>query len=96
VEALGEVIAENPRGIMWRKDELSGLIADMDKYAGTGSVGGKSAEEIRDVIACQQAARARQRVQAMTAKMFDMHIVRYGADFCVRLGEYAAKKTRRG
>jgi hypothetical protein len=32
VEALGEVLSENPRGIMWRKDELSGLIADMDKY----------------------------------------------------------------
>lgn len=32
LEALGEVLSENPRGVMWRKDELSGLIADMDKY----------------------------------------------------------------
>ena len=32
VEALGEALADNSRGIMWRKDELSGLIADMDKY----------------------------------------------------------------
>ena len=38
VEALGEVLSENPRGIMWRKDELSGLIADMDRYTkSTGS-----------------------------------------------------------
>jgi len=43
VEALGEVLADNPRGIMWRKDELSGLVSDMDKYAGHGSVGGTRA-----------------------------------------------------
>lgn len=37
VEALGEVLSENPRGIMWRKDELAGLVADLDKYSsGTG------------------------------------------------------------
>jgi hypothetical protein len=33
VEALGGVLAENPSGIMWRKDELAGLIADLDKYS---------------------------------------------------------------
>ncbi|MCL2012412.1 MAG: YfjI family protein [Cystobacterineae bacterium] len=43
VEALGEALADNPRGIMWRKDELSGLVSDMDKYAGSGSVGGTRA-----------------------------------------------------
>ncbi|MDL2207153.1 DUF3987 domain-containing protein, partial [Desulfovibrio sp. OttesenSCG-928-M16] len=40
VEALGEVLSENPRGIMWRKDELAGLIADLDKYSSSGSGGG--------------------------------------------------------
>ncbi|MDR1685022.1 MAG: DUF3987 domain-containing protein [Desulfovibrio sp.] len=40
VEALGEVLSENPRGIMWRRDELSGIIADMDKYSSGNSGGG--------------------------------------------------------
>jgi phage/plasmid primase-like uncharacterized protein len=40
VEALGEVLSENPRGIMWRKDELAGLIADLDKYSSGNSGGG--------------------------------------------------------
>jgi hypothetical protein len=39
-EALGEVLSENPRGIMWRKDELAGLIADLDKYSSGNSGGG--------------------------------------------------------
>jgi hypothetical protein len=38
-EALGEILSENPRGIMWLRDELSGLIADMDKYT-KGARGG--------------------------------------------------------
>ena len=40
VESLGEIVAENPRGVMWWRDELSGLIADMDKYSGNGKGGG--------------------------------------------------------
>jgi hypothetical protein len=40
VEALGVVLSENPRGIMWRKDELAGLIADLDKYSSGNSGGG--------------------------------------------------------
>jgi|GEM_PF-4033554 len=34
-EALGEALAENPRGIMWRRDEMAGLITDFDKYSGS-------------------------------------------------------------
>jgi len=37
VEALGEALSDNPRGIMWRKDELSGLIADMNRYTQSAS-----------------------------------------------------------
>jgi hypothetical protein len=40
VEALGVALVENPRGIMWRKDELAGLIADMNKHSANGGGGG--------------------------------------------------------
>lgn len=33
-EALTDALAANPRGILWNRDELSGLILDLDKYAG--------------------------------------------------------------
>jgi hypothetical protein len=33
-EALTEVLGGNPRGILWNRDELSGLILELDKYAG--------------------------------------------------------------
>jgi hypothetical protein len=32
-EALTDALAANPRGILWNRDELSGLIADLDRYA---------------------------------------------------------------
>ncbi len=43
VEALGAVLNENPRGIMWRRDELAGLIADLDKYSSGNNCGGTRA-----------------------------------------------------
>ncbi len=33
-ESLPEVLADNPRGVLWFRDELSGLILDFDKYSG--------------------------------------------------------------
>jgi len=33
-EALTDAIDANPRGILWNRDELSGLIQDLDKYSG--------------------------------------------------------------
>ncbi len=33
-EALSDALAGNPRGIMWYRDELSGLLLELDKYAG--------------------------------------------------------------
>lgn len=41
VEALSDVLQDNPKGVLWRKDELSGLIADLDKYS--SSKGGTKA-----------------------------------------------------
>ncbi|MGO9376217.1 MAG: DUF3987 domain-containing protein [Syntrophobacteraceae bacterium] len=33
-EALSDALSGNPRGIMWYRDELSGLLLELDKYAG--------------------------------------------------------------
>lgn len=33
-EALTDALAANPRGILWNRDELSGLILELDKYTG--------------------------------------------------------------
>lgn len=33
-EALAVALNNNPRGILWNRDELSGLILDLDKYSG--------------------------------------------------------------
>jgi Protein of unknown function (DUF3987) len=35
-EALGSAFSGNPRGILWNRDELAGLILDMDKYSKNG------------------------------------------------------------
>lgn len=43
VEALADALDQNPRGIMWRVDELSGLLADFDRYASSGKEGGTRA-----------------------------------------------------
>ncbi len=53
VEALGEVLSENPRGIMWRKDELAGLLADMDKYS-SGNGGGGTRSRLLSAYDCQE------------------------------------------
>lgn len=34
IESLTYALAGNPRGILWYRDELSGLLLDLDKYAG--------------------------------------------------------------
>ncbi|MFC1508622.1 DUF3987 domain-containing protein [Candidatus Omnitrophota bacterium] len=33
-EALSDVLEANPRGILWNRDELAGLLMDLDKYSG--------------------------------------------------------------
>ncbi len=33
-EALSDALAANPRGIMWYRDELAGLLLELDKYSG--------------------------------------------------------------
>jgi hypothetical protein len=39
VESLTDILAFNSRGILWSRDELAGLLLDMDKY-GNGKEGG--------------------------------------------------------
>ena len=34
VESLTDALADNPRGVLWLRDELAGLILDLDKYSG--------------------------------------------------------------
>ncbi len=34
VESLTDALADNPRGILWIRDELAGLLLDLDKYQG--------------------------------------------------------------
>lgn len=34
VEALTDALSDNPRGVLWLRDELAGLILDLDKYSG--------------------------------------------------------------
>ena len=33
IESIADGLATNPRGLLWLRDELSGLLADLDKYA---------------------------------------------------------------
>ena len=42
VEALADALEQNRRGVMWRADELSGLLASFDKYS-SGKEGGTRA-----------------------------------------------------
>lgn len=39
LEAVAEALDQNPRGILWRTDELAGMLADFDKYSKTGKTG---------------------------------------------------------
>lgn len=34
IESITDALTENPRGLLWCRDELAGLLMDMDKYAG--------------------------------------------------------------
>lgn len=34
IESVANAFTDNPRGLLWYRDELFGLLADMDKYAG--------------------------------------------------------------
>ncbi len=34
IEGVGEMLKENPRGIIWLRDELKGLLLDLNKYSG--------------------------------------------------------------
>lgn len=34
-EAIGSILAENPRGLLWYGDELSSIILNLDRYSGT-------------------------------------------------------------
>lgn len=43
LEALGDALMDNPRGVMWRVDELSGLLSSFDKYSSGGKEGGTRA-----------------------------------------------------
>lgn len=42
VEALGDILQGNPKGVLWLKDELSGLLFDLDKYSNNGGGGTKA------------------------------------------------------
>lgn len=43
VEALADALDENPRGVMWRVDELSGMLSSFDKYSSSSREGGTRA-----------------------------------------------------
>jgi len=34
IESITDALAENPRGLLWCRDELAGLLMDLDKYSG--------------------------------------------------------------
>lgn len=42
IEALGDILRDNPKGVLWLKDELAGMLFDMDKYS-NGAKGGTKA-----------------------------------------------------
>ncbi len=42
-QAVGSILSNNPRGILWYRDELSGLLADLGRYDNKGSDGGDKA-----------------------------------------------------
>lgn len=43
VEALADALEQNPRGVLWKTDELAGMLADFDKYNPSGKGGGTRA-----------------------------------------------------
>lgn len=53
LEALGDALQDNPRGVMWRVDELSGLLSSFDKYSASGKEGGTRAR-LLSAYDCQE------------------------------------------
>ena len=43
LEALAPALMDNPKGIMWRVDEISGLLSSFDRYSPAGKEGGTRA-----------------------------------------------------
>ena len=35
-QALGTILAGNPRGVLWYRDELAGLLSDLGRYDNKG------------------------------------------------------------
>jgi len=46
IEAIGQTMSENPRGLLWVVDELAGLIGSLDRYSGGKSDSGVKARII--------------------------------------------------
>lgn len=42
-QAVGAILADNPRGVFWYRDELSGLLADLGRYDSKGGEAGDKA-----------------------------------------------------
>ncbi len=42
-QAVGQILADNPKGVLWYRDELSGLLADLGRYDGKGADTGDKA-----------------------------------------------------
>jgi len=42
-QALGTILAGNPRGVLWYRDELAGLLSDLGRYDNKGGDGGDKA-----------------------------------------------------
>ncbi|SDL22502.1 Protein of unknown function [Maridesulfovibrio ferrireducens] len=42
-QAVGSILSNNPRGILWYRDELSGMLADLGRYDNKGGDGGDKA-----------------------------------------------------
>ena len=40
IEAIGQTMSENPRGLLWVMDELAGLVGSLDRYSSGKSDGG--------------------------------------------------------
>lgn len=53
-EAVSIVLEQNPRGVLWRADELAGMIANLDRYAASGREGGGTRSRLLSAYDCQE------------------------------------------